>query len=100
MESPNAMAMIHALQHILNKCNEEAARRGRHTSVNPDVRLALPSTHCPVEQVPIVLKGSGDWIWITAHDADGNLPPEVEEDLGLSSETLNELDELDAPGWF
>jgi hypothetical protein len=50
--------------------------------------------------MPIVLKGSGDWIWITAHDADGNLPSEVEEDLGLSSETLSELEGLDAPGWF
>ncbi|MFE6189992.1 hypothetical protein ACFQ6U_36990 [Streptomyces sp. NPDC056465] len=88
----SACQLIEALQALLDGQGSPVA--------DLDVEIALPE-HMPTEAAgvtPVVVKGSAGKVWITAYNMDGELPPSVYEDLGISRERMAELEDIEYGG--
>ncbi|TQE30930.1 hypothetical protein Sipo8835_22910 [Streptomyces ipomoeae] len=105
MEFHSVRALVDVLQTVLVQEEDRLKREGRGSSagaVDFDVRMAFrPATDWSREDyIPVVLKGAGGKVWLTAYNADGELPSEVEQDLGVSSEMLIDMDEAGEAGRY
>ncbi|GAA0642756.1 hypothetical protein GCM10009548_04040 [Streptomyces malaysiensis subsp. malaysiensis] len=96
MEFFSALQLIDVLKEIIEQGEKGHEREGRRVvCLDYDVRLAVPAAAgFSREQSLVVLKGS-EGIWITAFNADGDLPDEVAADLGLTGNELIDLSEAE-----
>ncbi|MFJ2203204.1 MULTISPECIES: hypothetical protein [Streptomyces] len=96
MEFFSARQLIEVLNEIIEQGEKEHEREGRRVPcLDYDVRLAVPpAAGFSREQSLTVLKGS-EGIWITAFNADGDLPEEVAADLGVTGNELIDLSEAE-----
>ncbi|MFR9675762.1 hypothetical protein [Streptomyces sp. TR02-1] len=97
MEFHSARALIDVLQKQLAIEEEARKRAGQENSaVDFDIRIAYePATEATRKEcTPVALKGPDGTLWITAFNADGEVPQVVEDDLGVSSEVLVDMDEI------
>ncbi|WP_330317942.1 hypothetical protein [Streptomyces platensis] len=90
MEFFSALALVDVLQELLKQGEVEHEREGRGArAVDYTVRVACDDTS--ERAVPVALKAADGTVWITAYNADGELPSVVEEALGVSGGELMDL---------
>jgi hypothetical protein len=92
----SVMALIHVLGDVIKQGEQERERAGHgNRCVDYDVRIACDPAGFTQQSTPVVLKGANDIVWITAYNADGDLPREVVADLGVSGGEMIDLSEIE-----